>query len=172
MYIQNIENFRKDILIPGNHRGENILYAKNGPLEFQKNKESLKYKDITSENQLLDQVSPIVDVRQIFLQKDYIFSNFTYNKFTLRPYGLLFKLAIIKDKKISEQEFIIQQKSIFKNFHTAEFKKNNILITENLNLADIHHYYINAYLNTANYLLNQYHDKKAAQEFYLKALSL
>lgn len=171
LYIQNVYNFRKDVLIPGRHGGLVKLLVTSEIISNDEAEEfAVKNKNAIGETLLNQSIAILLaEGHAIYSQKEYSTTT-EYGNIVSIPYGLVYKLETESAvNKISKDTYINQVTSIWDSFHTDEFIKSDYIVSDNLRLSSIRGSYSLASINTAKYIYETYKDKETADMFIQKA---
>lgn len=90
----------------------------------------------------------------------------------LYPYGLVWKYATNKERRMSEEEFIKKQGALLSqlsdpNKLLSKEKKDRLWLLTNIPL-----FYAHAYTNTGYFLMHAYHDYPLARKYFQKAITI
>lgn len=88
------------------------------------------------------------------------------------PYGLIFKLADEADKKMTLDDFIVKQETIWRKLHIPPNMHDLRPSESNLSILGIPRAYADGYNHVGNYVDSFYHSSEKAKDYYEKALMI
>lgn len=168
LYIQQAMGIRKDIVITFNPINPNNIYE-------EEKRTLLKKKKIPKEELDFEVIESLSKKREIFSMEKRIYSKKVNNKKLSTqwiPYGLVFKLAKVKDFNLKKEDYLIQQEKIIHNFRMTKNDFENEAFYRSLTLNEIPSMYAGSFYDIANYLITFYKDTKASKAYCQRTIDI
>jgi len=172
LYNQYGLGFRKDIIIPGNYNGFDVVLR-----GMQITEEEVQGYKVALKGHL--QPSFTQKVTPFLIKKHPVYGNdlmpmaeIDAGEIIAVPFGLLYKYYYKHDFTMTRQSYIAKVDGIFSKYQIAHFKENEDLISEHLYLAHIRQLYSAGYIRTGEFIISQYGDLKSAQHYFDLAKSI
>ncbi len=175
LYLTKGLNFRNDIIIPGKYNyQDNMIFLEDAGFSDDKAKKTIQnFRNSVDNNLYYSSLPSLLNKgHSIFSDLAYTIQDTKYGNTISIPSGLLYKIELENNYKLSVNEYFEQSKQIFENYQTNFFSDYYYLVSENLIFQSIAQLYVRGYLSTSEFILKHYNDIERSKYFYNKAYEL
>lgn len=171
-YMQYTKGYRKDIIIPGNHEGYQVVLKESGFSKEESSDYGKKFGNTLSKELLYNIIANLVEHNNVYTDTAINDAGRADKPLISVPYGFIYKVYLADNLHLSKEEFLKTTEDVIQKYHIEKLTQKEDIINEHLYLSQIRRFYAVGYLNIAQFLSSYYKDPQTAYIYYEKAYDL